>query len=236
MRANSSAFLRYAVIFGSMATWGLGFAFADSRDDILREIAKCTDVTGGPERLACFDAQTPQLRAMISPKTIGTPPIAASPAAAMTQPAPQSMTPPPAGAMISPPSPAHGEPAEPTRAQQESWFGLHLFGGRRKPQTTPDQFGNETVATTAKPSEPAAPEEIDKIVASVSQYALTPYGKVIVFLGNGQIWQQAESDTGVAHFRPKGAENTVEISRALLGSYSMQVNGRRPIIKVTRIK
>jgi hypothetical protein len=121
----------------------------------------------------------------------------------------------------------------PTKAQQESWFGLHLFGGRKAPQTTPTQFGSETLAAKEKPPETNAPQEIENITATVTDYATTPYGKIVVFLDNGQVWRQPDSDTGTVHMKKV---NKVEISRAIFNSYSMMINKRPPVIKVVRVK
>jgi hypothetical protein len=76
---------------------------------------------------------------------------------------------------------------------------------------------------------------IDSISAGVSDYALNPFGRFVVFLDNGQIWQQAQGDTSVAHFKKSGP-NSVTISRGILGSYNLQVNGNAAVFKVTRLK
>jgi hypothetical protein len=55
-----------------------------------------------------------------------------------------------------------------------------------------------------------------------------------VFLEGGQVWRQLEADSGRANFRRSG--NTVTISRGLIGSYNMQINGSNAVFKVKRVK
>jgi len=135
--------------------------------------------------------------------------------------------------------------APPTVAKKDdsSWFGLdHIFGGDEHPQTEPKQFGSERLppAEQAKvnppPPEEARVQEIDSISAKVTDYALTPTGRFIVFLDNDQVWQQIEGDTYKAHFKKNPGDNTVVISRAFLGSYAMKVNDLNQVYKVKRVK
>lgn len=126
----------------------------------------------------------------------------------------------------------------PTAEQQKSWFGFdfgNLFGGPNQ-QTTPQQFGSENLpAPPPKPGEPAPEGPIDSITAKVTDYALNPFGKFVVFLESGQIWKQIGGEADIATFN-KGGENTVMISRGALGSYNMQINGSNKVFKVKRIK
>jgi hypothetical protein len=134
-------------------------------------------------------------------------------------------------------------PSPPAQAQQgESWFGLPtIFGGNgRSPQTTPEQFGNESLPPPPppppKPGEapPPQPVIIDSISAGVSDFAFHLDGRFTVFLDNGQIWQQIPGDTDRAKF--KKGPNTVVISRGLMGSYELVLNGLGAALKVKRIK
>ncbi len=122
------------------------------------------------------------------------------------------------------------------------WFG-NLFGSdgghNDQPQTQPGQFGSERLpaAEQAKvnpPPEQPKVQEIDTITAAVTDYALTPSGRFIVFLDNDQVWQQIEGDTYSAHFKKSG--NTVTITRALFGSYALKLNDLNQIFKVKRVK
>ena len=73
------------------------------------------------------------------------------------------------------------------------------------------------------------------IAAKVTDYAYNPVGRIVIFLENGQVWQQLEGDTDRVHFK-KGEVNTVVISRGMLGSYNLRVNDTGLAIKVRRLK
>lgn len=130
----------------------------------------------------------------------------------------------------------------PSLEQQKSWFGFSLdslFGGGEAPQSTPAQFGGERVPEAAKPAEtaaPAPPPRLDSITAKLSEYAKTPFGKFIVFLDNGQVWRQLQGDSGEARFRRTATDNTVTISRAIFGSYTLKLNDSNKTYKVERLK
>jgi hypothetical protein len=184
------------------------FAQSDAREDALSAVAKCASLTDDHARLACYDAAVPKVKDAL-----------AAPAA----PAPQVAQ---------------------TQEQQESWFGLpDIFGGNGKaPQTTPQQFGNESLPTPPppppKPGEPAPPPPppiIDSISATVTDWAIHPDRRFVVFLDNGQIWQQIPGDTSVAHFLKKGP-NAVVIARGVFGSYNLKLNDTGMAFKVIRIK
>ncbi|HXL98566.1 MAG TPA: hypothetical protein VN932_01450 [Rhizomicrobium sp.] len=129
---------------------------------------------------------------------------------------------------------------EPTKDEQKSWFGFDmgaLFGtGSNAKQTTPQQFGSETTPQAQAQQQTVAAEEIDSISAGVTDYSFTPFGKFIVFLNNGQIWRQSDGDSDAAHFKKVAIDNTVTISRGLVGGYNLQINDGNHIFKVTRVK
>lgn len=134
---------------------------------------------------------------------------------------------------------AQSAPPEDNRA----WYDPgRIFGTSPAQQTTPQQFGAEALAPPpapppkpGEPAPPAPPQPLDSISAKVSDYAYNPYGRAVVFLDNGQIWQQIQGETDRPHFK-KGEVNTVVISRGALGSYNMVVNDAGAAIKVHRIK
>lgn len=129
----------------------------------------------------------------------------------------------------------------PTAEEQKSWFGFdfgNLFGDNTSPnrQTTPAQFGSENLpAPPRKEGEPEPVGPIDSITENVTDYALNPFGKFVVFLQSGQVWKQIGGEADIANFK-KGGKNTVLISRGLLGSYNMQINDSNKVFKVKRIK
>jgi hypothetical protein len=125
---------------------------------------------------------------------------------------------------------------EPTKEEQESWFGFDigsLFGGGSNEPTAPEQFGKERTVEAQATRER---EEIDSISAGLTEVVFTPVGQFIVFLDNGQVWRQLQGDSDRAHFRSNTKENKVTISRGALGSYNLAINGSDRIFKVTRVK
>jgi hypothetical protein len=130
-------------------------------------------------------------------------------------------------------------PHPPTEAEQKSWFGFDLgsiFGSSPAQQTTPQQFGSENVPPPPPPAnEPPPPGPIESITAKVTNYAMDPFGKFVVFLDNDQVWQQLQGDPELAHFH-KGGGDTVTISRGFIGSYNLQINDSNKVFKVKRIK
>lgn len=138
----------------------------------------------------------------------------------------------------SPAQTAAAPPPPPTKEEKESWFGLNnLFGGgEEKPQTRPEQFGEERVEKTPEQVEEAKKDEIDSLTAKLSDYATNSFGKFIVFLDNGQVWAQLQADSGKAHFARNPKDVTVTIERAFLGSYSMTISDNVKLFKVRRLK
>ena len=134
---------------------------------------------------------------------------------------------------------ALGAPHPPTEAEQKSWFGFdigNIFGSGPAQQTTPQQFGSENLpAPPPPPGEPPPPGPIDSITAKVTNYAMDPFGKFVIFTDNDQVWQQLQGDSEHAIFH-KGGGDTVTISRGVLGSYNLQINDSNKVFKVKRIK
>lgn len=127
--------------------------------------------------------------------------------------------------------------------ESRPWYDPgRIFGTSPSAQTTPEQFGAENLAPPApppprpgEPVPPTPPQPLDSIAAKVTDYAYNPLGRVVIFLENGQVWQQLEGDTDRVHFK-KGEVNTVVISRGMLGSYNLRVNDTGLAIKVRRLK
>ena len=179
-------------------------------DDLATSLSTCAAIKNDVARLTCYDDLAAKASAM-----------AQAPAAAPTAPA---------------------APAQTAQApkKDESWFGFvgDMFGSSTPPdkQTTPQQFGSESLPPPpVKPGEAPPPQALDSITANVADVAFNPYGRFTVFLDNGQIWQQLQGDTDLAHFR-KGKDNVVTISRGMLGSYNLVVNDTPHYYKVKRIK
>lgn len=100
-------------------------------------------------------------------------------------------------------------------------------------QAPTGQFGAEQLP---RASNPASAPENDSITAMVNQLSLTPFGRFVLALDNGQIWRQLDADS--ARFVPSGnsASASVTISRGLLGSYNLQFVGQNALYKVRRVK
>ena len=126
----------------------------------------------------------------------------------------------------------------PTAEQQRSWFGFdfgNLFGTAPKQQATSEQFGSENLPPPPpKEGEAPPPGPIDSITSNVRDYAYNPFGKFVVFLEGGEVWQQIQGDPEHAMFSKSG--NSVVISRGLMGSYNLQIDGSNKVYKVKRIK
>jgi hypothetical protein len=190
-------------------------AHADPRQDLIDGMTKCAAIADSMARLACYDALNPTLRAAQS----APPPVVAS-------------TPPPTNA-----------PAAAAPVDNRPWYDPNrIFGVNPREQTTPEQFGGENLQ--APPPPPGTPQSaantpppaIDSITATVTDYSFNPYDKFVVFLDNGQIWKQIESDSGGKARFLKGEKNTVTISRGFVGSYNLSVNDSSTVFKVTRVK
>lgn len=125
-------------------------------------------------------------------------------------------------------------PGELSRSDQTTLFGLNLdiFGSSQA--RTPEQFGANDLPAPPDSSVQGSARPIDSITANVTEFATTPTGKFIVFLDNGQVWRQQQSDSGTARF--KSRENKVLISYGALGSYTLQLNGSNKVFKVNRVK
>jgi len=206
-------------------------ALADQRDDVLKSMAKCAQIADQAKRVACFDAETPKLKAALgaSQEAPSAPvaPVGAAPGMAASPP-PTAVTP----EASSQPS-TQLQPR--SQAQQESGFGLHLFGRRNGPQTAPDEFGNDSLPEKRTADQAGQPREIQKISTKVVSYELDQFGKFTVTLDNGQVWRQLAADTGEPYFR-RSHTNTAVISRGVLGSYELRLNSKGTVFKVTRIK
>src|SRR6185312_6063231 len=119
-------------------------------------------------------------------------------------------------------------PAEeaPKKRSILDWFG---FSRPQTSATKPEDFG--------KPAPSPAPEEgLTEITAAVIEFATTPRGKAIFILANGQVWRQLDADSTVVLDPAPGATMKVTIERGALGSYNLTIEGRRSLIKVSRLK
>ena len=192
-------------------------AQAGPRDDLIAGMAKCAAVADNTARLSCYDALNPALKAAQAepppPVAVAAPPVQAAAA-------PAAVAPPP---------------------DQTAWYDpFHVFGTSPRQQVRPEQFGAENLAPPPPPpgqpaAAPAEPPALDSITATVAEYTMSPFGKFLVILDNGQIWQQLQNDVDQAHFSKSG-KNTVRIDRGPMGGYNMFVNDSSKLFKDKRLK
>jgi hypothetical protein len=201
-------------------------ARAGANDDAIAAIAKCAALNDNTARLVCYDKIAGRSTTVeIAPQPQATPPAQTAAAAPQPQTAPPAQT-------------AAAAPA--SRKDEESWFGIADWFGSNKAsqaaQATPQQFGSERLPPPpAAPGAPPPVEPLDQITATVSDFAYNPYGRFVVFLDNGQIWQQLQGDSSQARFS-KNRKDQVTISRGFMGSYNLTIGDHAALFKVKRIK
>lgn len=130
--------------------------------------------------------------------------------------------------------------APPTPEEQMVDFGRR----EQKPETAPPPgtsegglsiLGMEIIGPSApEASSPAGFAPIDRISSKIVDYATTPDGKLIVFLENGHVWRQIDSERT---FVPSDAEERIAtIREAALGSYMMKIGDSNRTVRVRRVK
>jgi uncharacterized protein YdeI (BOF family) len=107
------------------------------------------------------------------------------------------------------------------------WFGL----ADKKPVTKPEEFGRPPAVVAA-----SGPKEITEISSAVVELAKNAYGRSIFILDNGQVWKQIDGDTTEVRDPSKGETMKVTIEKAVFGSFSLSIEGRRGVVKVRRVK
>lgn len=188
-------------------------AGAEAAPSLEFSIGICAAKTNAKERLACYDAIAQRLRAGdVSASVAPAAPMAAAPAAAAP------VAPAPVAAAPVAPAPVAAAPVAPPVAA---------------PAAQPEaQFGAETLKKDTRAAA-GQPEPLDEIHGVIAKLTFSPLGRAIIALDNGQVWRQVEGDTD--RFKGKEGE-TATVARALLGSYSLTVQGRNQLIKVQRVR
>lgn len=246
MNKFGAALSAAAVVFVSAAHAGPSEAMAFA-------IGACAAQADPQARLACYDQLAAKLRAgeAIGPQASVTPALP-TPVPSVPMPAPAYESPP---AVASAPAPVTAPPApvpspaqtfgqsqpEPEQAKKEhAWYDVgNWFGSESNEHRTttgsPQAFGAENLPPPkAAPGAPS-PEPLDEISAKVTSVAFNSLGRFTVTLDNGQVWRQLEGDTGTPQFGRKG-NDTVSISRGILGSYNLVVDGHHAMFKVKRLQ
>ena len=207
--------MRTGLIFAALIAAASGAANADPRDDALAAMQRCSTLPDRDKRLGCFDATIS--RAPVTPvmaRPVSALPTGGGPEVNATVPPPRKRT---------------------------SGFMAGLFGPdgpKRALQTTPAQFGSESIASGGANAYPIPMDgdTIDQISARVA-IATFENGFITVSLDNGQIWRQTAGGNPVGSLSKPASSYVAVISRgSFAGSYAMQLTGRAGAIAVRRIR
>jgi hypothetical protein len=191
-------------------------AMADSRDDALSAMLRCSGIADRAQRLACYDSASARVPGALNSAVPGPAPVMAS--------------------AVPPPAPA----LAPRRKRSSSSFMDKLFGGggpKRAPQTTVAQFGSESIANGGSHAYPIAMDgdRIDQISARVVSYQFNQ-GYLVVSLDNGQVWQQTADGNPIGRLSRPALAYSAVISRGGAGSYDMKLNDVARTLPVRRIQ
>lgn len=229
---NTKRVILSAVAFVAVAA----AAQAGPSEALAFAIGQCSSQPDEKARLACYDEIAAQLK---SGAMIAAPAPQAYQAPASPPPVAQVAAPAAAPAPYVPPPVAQAPAPQAPKSQGGTWYDPTSWFGKDTPQktsTNPADFGAEALPQQRTASaEPAQPARLEELRANVVAVALNPLGRFTVTLDNGQIWKQLDGDTGTARFKNKGGD-VVTISRGVLGSYNLVVEGRSALFKVKRVQ
>jgi hypothetical protein len=105
------------------------------------------------------------------------------------------------------------------------WFGL----AERKPVTKAEDFGKPPVIMEG-------PREVTEISSTVVEFAKNIHGRSLFILENGQVWKQVDGDDFDVRAPRKDEVMKVSIEKAIMGSYSLTIDGQTGLVKVRRVK
>jgi hypothetical protein len=203
--------MKTGLIFAALIAAASGAANADPRDEALAAMTRCSTLGDRDKRLGCYDATIS--RAPVAPVAMA--PLASSPVVTAS--------------------------ASPPPRPRTSGFMASLFGAggpKRAVQTTPAQFGSESIANggaNALPI-PLDGDTIDQISARLTAVSFEA-GLVTVTLDNGQVWRQTAGVDAVGSLsRPPGSYVATIARGSFAGSYAMRLSGRAGVIPVRRIR
>jgi hypothetical protein len=189
-------------------------AHADPRDEALSAVLRCSGMSDKAQRLVCYDSAVVRVPGALN-----------APAATI------SNGPPPVTASAAPPPVVH--------RQRSNGFIASIFGPdgpNRAPQTTPAQFGSESIANGGRQAYPIPMDgdTIDEIVARLVSYDVDN-GFMTVVLDNGQTWRQVSGEP-VGHLQRPAATYLVTVSRGGAGAYSMKLSHFARTLPVRRLR
>ena len=197
-----------------LGLWPACGASADPRDDALSAVLRCSDMSDKAQRLVCYDSAAVRV-----PGALRAPPVSAPAAEPVASTVP---SPPPVAA----------------DRRRSSSFITRILGleSKRAPQTTPAQFGSESIANggaTAFPNAIAG-DTVDRISARLTAYEFAD-GYMTVTLDNGQMWRQTPDSQPVGHLTKPARAYSAVIGRGN-GNYAMKLGGLAGTISVRRIR
>jgi len=102
-----------------------------------------------------------------------------------------------------------------------------------KKQYSEDDFGARDIKKRAQ-AEDASKQQT--LISGLIEVSRTRKDKYVFILENGQIWKQAQSDTGKLFIPKKLGTVKVVIKRGFLGSHRLMIEGKKRLIKVNRLR
>jgi hypothetical protein len=202
------------VVFSGLFLCLASGVHADSRDEALSAVQRCSGMSDKAARLACYDSAMVRIPGALRALPVaGTPmPVTAS------------------AADVPPPM---------RRTRRGNGFFDRLFGPdgpKRAPQTTVAEFGNESIAnggTHAYP-QPMDQDTLDGFSARLASYDLGS-GFLVATLDNGQVWKQVSGEP-LGHLTSAAPQYVATISRGGSGAYVMKLNRLGRSLQVRRIR
>ncbi|MGF1543047.1 MAG: hypothetical protein ACFB00_00825 [Parvularculaceae bacterium] len=94
-------------------------------------------------------------------------------------------------------------------------------------------FGGERLAAAKKATQ--KPDRAS-LRAAIVEIVVGPFEKITVTLENGQVWRQLDADDRIVRFPGERMTYTADISRGVLGGYSLKILERDRVIRVRRIR
>lgn len=114
-------------------------------------------------------------------------------------------------------------------------FGLSVPEKRANDPFEEKTFGSEDLPQVAA-AENGDDDQVDSIVAGVTDVSTSVTGRIIVFLDNGQVWRQIDGDKATPYIRKNLDGVSATVKRGALGSYWVRLDNTRTAFKARRIK
>lgn len=111
-------------------------------------------------------------------------------------------------------------------------FGLPPAVAQASKPFEEKEFGAEQLPRDEKIDE----ENVNSITAGIVDIGRSLNGKIIVFLDNGQVWRQLDSDKSTPYIRKNFEGLTATVKRGFLGSYLVRIERTHDAFKARRVK